>query len=271
LPNEIANKKWLKYAEPIISYEKTLSYRKLSGWEYDITTTTNKISIFDDIETVSFSIDSVIKKEKKHRIFINDNQIDHVNFKWDDKIKGMATWSVVYKVGKVRSYKTIHEPFFIPENFPKKKSNKITITGDHSVDMSLYSEIIEDLPIKGNFACDYKENGNVYKEGELSFSNKNITQIKMEYILSLQCDVRKIKEANNKYALFYSSFYTKYSPPEGSEHYSKTQPIAEIKIIDNNTLEKKWIGFYNKKTKKIENGVSAFDWGDKYCKTIERQ
>ncbi|WP_234418254.1 hypothetical protein [Aquimarina aquimarini] len=51
---------------------------------------------------------------------------------------------------------------------------------------------------------------------------------------------------------------------------SKTHPIAEIEILDNNTIKKKWLGFYNLRTKKNEDYGQEYGWDDKCDGIIKR-
>ncbi|WP_158978897.1 hypothetical protein [Cellulophaga sp. L1A9] len=63
---------------------------------------------------------------------------------------------------------------------------------------------------------------------------------------------------------------SEYSPPKESLNYSKTLPIAEIEILDNNTIKKKWLGIYNRRTKKTEEIPGFFNWYDKECDKMKR-
>ncbi len=296
LPDEIANKTWV-YINPIEKqwFKTMLEY---NDREY-IKTETNSIDVpidlYDPVRS-SQKIESITVNDKGYSIKFNKSKkLGGIDFKWLDKSKGLGIWEIKYIDEGYAEFgdtivrkKSVIKKFITPNNFPKPKpKEEIIIVGeDKPIDSNIYSELIDDLPIEGRFSCKYTEEGETYTGAFLEISNKdyevenvsnntietykNEIKIKIEDVLYLQCNARKIKSSTNKYALFYKIFYTKYEAPVDSQYYSTTRPIAEIEILDNNTIEKKWLGIYNKRTKQVESINGYFTWGDEFCDIIKR-
>lgn len=280
LPEEIANKTWIYILEnEAESYDKILqdSNEKESN---NIITYKDSISFGLD-EQNSFITNGVksIKQTNNGYTIRTVESLVKIEFSWIKK-NVIAKWKINIPNynGEGNDFNTtrfsVDKNYVTPENFPIFKQHdeiKPDVEDEKPLDLNLYSEILESLPLEGQFDCDYTEGEDeyVFKGGKLYLSNKNEAIITFVDYLNVQCDVRKIKGSSNKYVLFYKSFIdTKFSVNE-STYYSKTQPIAEIEIIDDNTIKKKWLGFYNRKTKQYEN-AEDFDWQDEYCTVIKR-
>lgn len=297
LPNELANKTWVYISNELNeSYEDILEYSNKAQAANLVTTTYNiTLSIDEQNTSTTYDIKKINKIDNGYFIETDDGGTT-IEFSWVDENKNIAKWKI-----NIPNYYdqdsdfneervTTNKDFVTPSNFPKQnkiKESQIILEEEKSL-KSLYSDIIIDLPLEGQFACDYKEEGDdyIFQGGKLSLSNKDFTiengdngtvesfnnrvVIELMEYLNVLCDIRQIKDNSNKYALFYNSFIdTKFSVEE-SNYYSKTQPIAVIEIINSNTLKKKWLGFYNRKTKQIEN-AEDIGWQDKYCTIIKKQ
>ncbi|QCD62447.1 hypothetical protein [Tenacibaculum maritimum] len=295
LPDDIANKTWI-YIHSNPEYDKYNTYKNILDYNAGNSIKTEKNlfhTVLDVYETYYFEIpfDSVTLINNTYQINFKHSEIDYAKFKWLNKNKGVGEWEIRYLryfdgVDSIVRNKSVVKSFVTKGNFPEPKKEKVVIKEDEIINSNVYSELIDDLPIEGNFSCEYKDGEEVHSGAYLKISNKdyevenvsdntteifrNDIEIKIEDVLYLQCDARKIKSSSNKYALFYKTFYTKYEPPMESRHYSKTHPIAEIEILDNNTIKKKWLGVYNKRTNKVESIDGYFDWGDQYCNIIKR-
>lgn len=295
LPVELADKTWIPYYKgntyedllrrveyPVTRYVKTskTSFSKLEGkMEFELVELPNK---------------KIVKEGNKYIMLLEAPYLDYISLSWIDKQKGLIDIEYVYKKplpidvkDSIFTISYVDKSYITPDNFPELKKEEIVLEKDEAINSNIYSELIDDLPVEGMFSCKYAEEGEMYSGAYLKISNKdyevenvsdntteifrNDIKIKIEDVLYLQCDARKIKSSSNKYALFYKTFYTKYDPPEQSQYYSKSHPIAEIEILDNNTIKKRWLGVYNKRTKKTESIDGYFDWDDEYCDTIKRQ
>ena len=296
LPNELANKTWIYISKDLDeSYDKILEYSKEQN-SNNIITSKKKLSLKIDEQNsfVNYDIESVIKTNNGYLIKTKENGID-INFSWIDKKISVGKWTLYIADynGPNRDFKAeriaVNKDYVTPKNFPEqevKKTSNVILEEDKIIS-DIYSEPIDDFPLEGQFSCDYTEDGDdyVFKGGILRLSNKdynveNVTEgtvkkyknnivIQLEEYLNIQCDVRKIKSKENTFALFYNSFTNTKFDVDQAPFYSKTKPIAEIEIVNNNTIKKKWLGVYNKRTKQVEN-VDDMDWQDEYCTTIKR-
>lgn len=277
LPDEISNKTWVLILEGSKeSYNEILDYsnKKISN---NIITYRDSISFGVD-EQVPLLTDKIksVKKVANGYFITTLNSSVNIEFFWI-KNRETAKWKINIPNynGNGRDFNSIrysvNKSYVTEKSFPSSlnKKNVSIVKGDIDIDLNIYSELIDDLPIKGQFSCTYVEEGRNYSGAFLKISKKNI-KIKVEDVLYLQCNARKIKSSSNKYALFYKTFYTKYDPPEQSQYYSKTHPIAEIEILDDSTIKKKWLGMYNLKTKQIESIDGYFDWDDSFCDIIKK-
>lgn len=290
LPVELANKTWIYISKnEADSYKEILNSLNQSPESNSIKTGENNISleVTDYGEYATIDIKSIIANANGFNMK-SDGFVDFINFLWIDKNKGIASWKIKYNKysqggGKIVDIYMVNKDFVTSENFPESELPKITLEEKQSINKLKYIEVEEDLPIKGYFSCLYNENE--YKNGGLILSNKDqkihngdtgeiltlkySVSIELVEYLNIDCIIRKVKDKPNTYALFFRSFIdTKYSIPEVS-YYSDAHPIAEIEILDNNTIKKQWLGIYNRKTKEYEN-VEGFGWDDECDGIIKR-
>ena len=295
LPDEIANKTWVYINSIEKKWFKTML--EYNDWEY-IETKTNSINIpidlYDPVRS-SQKIESITLKEKGYTIKFDDSKkIEGIDFEWLDKSKGFATWEIKYidegyaEFGDTIVRKnSVIKSLITSKNFPKPKE-EIIIIGENKPIEAKYIEI-KKLPLLGKFYCS-KGSSEGYYEARLKFSNdelpiydekgnimknqpytieltldKNITNI------GFNCSLRKIENSSTKYAVFFNYLTEETKTiPKDILHYSKTHPIAEIEILNDNTIKKKWLGFYNLRTKKVEDYGQEYGWDDKCDGIIKR-
>ncbi|WP_108869607.1 hypothetical protein [Aquimarina aquimarini] len=284
LPKELADKTWINIGDPEEApYDEILKKLEYPLPNFYMKTGKNELHIIlNTIETalIPVNFDKVIKQNNSYRIeFKNHDEIEYTIFRWKNRDKGIITLETKYlhyDEGKEATLKRdyINKDFVTQENFPEPKKPEFIIENEILEDISKYSQI-DELPIKGKFICHTGNPGlllltsekvNLYNsEGVITKVQPYEAQIIFDQYNGLDCSLRKIKGSSNKYALFFehvTDATNNYA--KDLLHYSKKRPIAEIEIIDNNTVKKKWIGLYNRRTKNIENYSKAeyLDWRD---------
>lgn len=101
---------------------------------------------------------------------------------------------------------------------------------------------------------------NCKSNDEVSFSSDNAS-FNIVGLYSLHTNLRKIKE--DKYEIYFDIFARiipiSKSLQKQRNYISKTKPVAEILVNDRNSIELKWFGFYNTRTKKYFSIQNPFN------------
>ncbi|MFC5045930.1 hypothetical protein ACFSTE_20425 [Aquimarina hainanensis] len=272
LPSEISLKTWILLDDISSSYEEILDYSESSLIKTELNNLNMTVDVYED-NLLEIGIKYILKLESGYKIILNSTDVEYCIFRWKNQSKGIGTWTIKYlryENGQEATFTNdyVIKNYVTSENFPKPKEQTVIIEKDPSMD-SKYVKVNK-IGVTGNFSCDYKENGNIYKLGKTRISDNNIIEIELGEYFNVSCQVRKISGVENKYALFFDYFFdTKYKIND-IEYFSKTRPIAEIEIIDSNTIKKKWFGLYNNKTKNYPK-LSNHDWNNDTCEIIIKQ
>lgn len=278
LPDELANKTWIPYYKGN-TYEDLLRRVEYPVTRYVKTSKTSfsKLEGKMEFELVELPSKKIVKSENKYIMYLDAPYIDYINLKLIDGNKGILDIEYVYQTplpidikDSIFTISYVDKSYITPDNFPEPKKEKIVLEKEKSEGNEY--EKIEKLPILGKFACvniptsflSFK-----YEEVKLRDSEGEVIEIQpYKAILSLtnqiyiSCTLRKIRGSENRYALFFRHTENTDYHPEDILSYSSTHPIAEIEILENNTIKNKWIGMYNRRTKKIE-GYGVYNWIDK--------
>ncbi|MFC5045932.1 hypothetical protein ACFSTE_20435 [Aquimarina hainanensis] len=286
LPDDIANKTWI-YIHSNPEYDKYNTYKNILDYNAGNSIKTEKNlfhTVLDVYETYYFEIpfDSVTLINNIYQINFKHSEIDYAKFKWLNKNKGIGEWEIRYLryfdgLDSIVKNKSVIKSFVTKDNFPEPKKEDRVLEKEKSEDNKFAK--IEKLPIIGEFACVNEPSSFLsfkYEEVKLRDSEGEVIEIQpYKVILSLtnqiylSCTLRKVKDAKNKYALFYRHAENTEYFPEDILSFSKTHPIAEIEILENNTIKNKWIGMYNRRTKKVE-GYGVYNWIDKCDNTLSK-
>lgn len=275
IPDDIANTTWIILdSNESQSFEKLLD-RSIKRPYQNIITKKNTISLTtkDYGEFNEINIDSIIVNNKNgYTLYFKGSDVNYINFFWKNKTKGVASWEIHYtnfsgQGEEIFKQDRVNKKFVTSENFPKPKEQVVVIENDSPMD-SKYIKV-NSIGVTGNFSCDYKENDNIYKLGKTKIFDNDRVEIELGEYFNVSCQVRKINGTENKYVLFFDYFFdTKYKIND-IEYFSQTRPIAEIEIIDSNTIKKKWLGLYNNKTKDYPK-LSNHDWNNDTCEIITK-
>ncbi|WP_010521256.1 hypothetical protein [Aquimarina agarivorans] len=301
LPTELVNKTWVIYGGQDESYD--VLFKRFNSKTYPFYVKTGDSSFFmveGDIETYLLELKSnkIVKVNDSYKMYLNSQFVDFITLTWKEKKRGIISVEYTYKVlpesisDSVFTVDYVNKDFITEGNFPKLKEQKkkaeseIFIEEETTEGIGSY-EYLKDLPIQGWFYCeDSKEKGNYEvgisfldeehvihnKDGSVLKNMPNHIEIDLNNALRIACSVKKIKASSNKYVLFYehriNHTMTLYIPfYKDAQYYSSNHPIAEIDILDDNTIKRKWIGFYNRRTKKVENYAKKYGW-EKGCNNI---
>lgn len=273
LPDEIANKTWIYLSElpEYHTYKHILDYND----EHSIKTKKNILyTVLDVYEGYHFEIkfDSVILKNDTYQINFKHKEIDYAKFKWINKEKGIGTWEIRYLRyfdghDSIVKRKSVIKSFVNSKSFPEPEPEKIVLEKE-KLEKCEFTKI-EKLPLLGKFTCINEPMSSLsfkLKKTNLRGKGGIIEEVQpYEAIISIDeyihigCSLRKVSGYKNKYVLLYK--YTKNTKyhPEDKLYYSKTNPIAEIEILDDGKIKNKWIGMYNRRTKKVE-GYGVYNW-----------
>jgi len=293
LPSELANKTWVVYSGEQEENYKTL-LENLNSDSYPLYVKTGDITfamVEGDIETYLLELQSneITKTKDTYKIQLNSQFVDYIILEWFEKTRGILSIEYHYKTlpesitDSIFTIKYVSKDFITPENFPeteKSIDSEAAVESEKIIDGDKYKRV-DDLPIKGKFKCN--NNGSIsffllkLRKTNLYDNDGNIEEVQpYEAIISLDefvnivCSLRKVANTTNKYALLYRHTKNTKFHPEDKLHYSKTHPIAEVEILDDNTIKKKWLGIYNRRTKKMENYGQQYGWEDKCNGVIKR-
>ncbi|SHM55027.1 hypothetical protein [Chryseobacterium polytrichastri] len=212
-------------------------------------------SIYDHgiMEDSKFKIDRIVRKENSVSLYINKKE--EYNITWIDRKRGI--------IKKTSDLEGNNSKYYVR----KSNLNNIKHVKGTNKDCITSEDFNETKKISTNDKLSYSANGtwklnceeevaNISIKGKNAFLVVLFNQIYIEMVETKRYDFEKgiaykLKEIPDDLGT--------YGIKLDWKEYVNDKPIAYIKIIDDNTINFYWYGFYNKKTNKREMTECQFN------------